>query len=206
MAGQDGKPDARRRRLGPAERRAAIEDAARTCIARGGIRAFTVDQVVAEAGVSRGLIAHHFGSMDGLLVAVYRRMYGEWLAALAAPQPGMDRPDMARLATLIDALLSPALFAPDGLRVWLALWAEAAANPILRDEHGRQLDGYRALVEAAVGDAARARGATVDIPALARALVCLIDGFAVQRCVDPARMTEDDARTACRALLGPLMA
>ncbi len=74
-------------RLSAEDRRALLEDAARTCMARGGIREFTVDKIVAEAGVSRGLITHHYGSMDGLLVAVYSRMYGEWIAAIATPRP-----------------------------------------------------------------------------------------------------------------------
>ena len=48
-----------------------IEAAAR-CLSRGGIGAFTVDSICREAGVSRGLINHHFDSLDGLLVEVYK--------------------------------------------------------------------------------------------------------------------------------------
>jgi AcrR family transcriptional regulator len=208
----------RKVRLSPADRRAGIEDAACACIALGGIRAFTVDKVVARAGVSRGLIAHHFGSMDGLLVAVYQRMYAEWLSALATPRPDQSRPDqsrpgqsrpgqsrpgLSRLDTLIEALVSPRLFSRDNLNIWLTLWGEIATNPVLRQEHLRLYSGYRTLIETALTEAAAANGRQIDAPAVASAFICLVDGFGVQRCVEPSLMTEDDARAACRTLLAP---
>ncbi len=52
-------------------RAAMLVEAGMVCLARGGITAFTVDNICAEAGASRGLIAHHFGGKDGLLAAVY---------------------------------------------------------------------------------------------------------------------------------------
>ncbi len=188
----------RNQRLAPADRRAHIEDAARTCMARGGIRAFTVDQVVAEAGVSRGLIAHHFGSMDGLLVAVYGRMYREWIAVIDAPRPGLTR-----LEATIEALVSPDLFSRDVLNIWLTLWGEIANNPTLRDEHRKLYGDYRASIAAALREAATSNGRTIDAETIAAAFICLIDGFGVQRCVEPSLLSEDDARAACWAFLAP---
>ena len=194
----------RKARLTAADRRALLEDAARTCIARGGIRAFTVDKIVAEAGVSRGLITHHFGSMDGLLVAVYSRMYGDWMAALATPQPGLSR-----LEALIEALVSPALFGPDVVSVWLTLWGEIATNPVLRAEHRARYGDYRASIAAALREAAPResgpREAALDADIIATAFICLVDGLGVQRCVEPALMSEGTARAACRALLAPYL-
>ena len=120
----------RKARLSPADRRALLEDAARACMARGGIRAFPVDRIVAEAGVSRGLVIHHFGSMDGLLVAVYARMYREWIEAITEP-----RPASSRLEAIIEAIVSPKLFSRETLNVWLTLWGEIANNPVLREAH-----------------------------------------------------------------------
>jgi TetR/AcrR family transcriptional regulator, transcriptional repressor of bet genes len=190
-------PSPRKARLSPAERRARLEDAARVCMARGGIREFTVDKIAAEAGVSRGLIAHHFGSMDGLLVAVYSRMYGEWLAAISAPRPGFGPID-----GLIEALVSPALFSRDVLNIWLTLWGEVANNPVLRAEHRARYSEYRNSIAAALREA-RPDDPAFDAETVATAFICLVDGLGVQRCVEPALLSEDAARAACRALLGP---
>jgi AcrR family transcriptional regulator len=46
--------------------RARIRDAAIACIADNGISGTTVRRIAAAAGVSAGLVIHHFGSMEGL--------------------------------------------------------------------------------------------------------------------------------------------
>ena len=187
-------------RLSAEDRRALLEDAACTCMARGGIRDFTVDKVVAEAGVSRGLITHHYGSMDGLLVAVYSRMYGEWLAAISAPRPGLTP-----IEALVEALVSPAVFNRDVLNVWLTLWGEIANNPVLRAEHRARYGEYRATIAAALRNAAPP-GSGIDVDTVALAFICLVDGFGVQRCLDPDVLPETAARSACWALLSPHLA
>jgi AcrR family transcriptional regulator len=190
----------RKTRLSAEDRRALLEDAARACMARGGIRDFTVDKVVAEAGVSRGLITHHFGSMDGLLVAVYSRMYREWIAAIAAPRPGFKP-----LEALVEALVSPALFSRDVLNVWLTLWGEIANNPVLRAEHRARYSEYRETIAAALREASPP-GSGIDVDMVASAFICLVDGLGVQRCIDPDLLPEAAARATCWALLSPHLA
>ncbi len=46
--------------------KARIRDAAISCIAENGVADTTARKVAASAGVSPGLVIHHFGSMDGL--------------------------------------------------------------------------------------------------------------------------------------------
>lgn len=167
-------------------------------MARGGIREFTVDKVVAEAGVSRGLVIHHFGSMDGLLVAVYARMYREWIDVIKAPRPGLSR-----LESIIEALVSPDLFSRDVANVWLTLWGEIANNPVLRDAHRTLYSDYRATIVQALTETAAANGRTIDADRVASTFICLVDGFGVQRCVDPSLLTEDDARAFCWSFLRP---
>lgn len=188
----------RKMRLSPAERRALLEDAACLCIARGGIRDFTVDKVVAEAGVSRGLITHHFGSMDGLLVAVYSRMYRDWLAVMDTPRPGLSR-----IEAMVEALVSPQLFDRQVLNIWLTLWGEIANNPVLNEAHRNLYGDYRASIIAALSEAAQHNDRQIDAETVATAFICLIDGFGVQRCVEPALLSEEKARAACWAFLRP---
>ncbi len=49
--------------------KARIRDAAIVCFAEHGITGTTARKVATAAGVSAGLVMHHFGSMDGLRVA-----------------------------------------------------------------------------------------------------------------------------------------
>lgn len=51
------------------ERRDALLRSVITVVARDGLRSLTYRSLAREAGVSHGLIAHHFGSLDSLLTA-----------------------------------------------------------------------------------------------------------------------------------------
>lgn len=185
---------ARFTRLSAADRRTQLMDVALAGLAKGGIQEFTVDRICAAAGVSRGLILHHFGSMGGLLAAVYARLYRETTPDLTALPPE------ARIEALITGIFAPRAFNRDRLNAWVALWGQIANTPALRDEHRRQYETYLAQVSAAIAAVADAE---TDACALAKSLICLIDGLCLQHCLDPAAMPADAAKAACRAFLAP---
>ncbi|KAB2877403.1 MAG: TetR family transcriptional regulator [Albidovulum sp.] len=185
-------------RMSGEDRRAALVSAGLACMAQGGIQAFTVDRVCAEAGVSRGLITHHFGSMNGLLAAVYARMYDDSTRPAHAAAPGATR-----LSALLDAYFAPELFNRDTLNIWLALWGQISVNADLREEHRVQYPAYVRDVAAAIGAVAAQNGREVDAGVLATTLIALVDGLGLQHCIDPGSMPADSARAACRSLLEP---
>lgn len=185
-------------RLTSEDRRAALIEAARICIAREGIQGFTVDKICAEAGISRGLIAHHFGSINGLLAAVYAKVYAESLPdTLDTSSPEL------RIAALIDSYVDPRFFNRVALNVWLALWGQISVNAELGAEHRRQYAAYLDGVTTAIAAVAKERGRTVDARAVAKALICLADGLGLQHCLDPDVMPAREARALCLAFLGP---
>ena len=192
------KPAPKYTRLTGEERRAELIAAGLACMARGGIQEFTVDRICAEAGVSRGLITHHFGSMNGLLAAVYAAMYREETAL-----PRATRPGETRLSALLDALFAPAAFNRERLTIWLTLWGQLSINPALGLAHRAQYAGYLNDVATAIDEVARARGRTVESRTLARTLICLVDGLGLQHCIDPEAMPPETAKAACRDLLEP---
>ena len=181
-------PRTRYTRLSSDNRRAALIDAALACIAEGGIHGFTVDRICAKAGVSRGLVTHHFGSMNALLAAAYGQIYTASL------------PPLTDIHSLVDTLFAPDLFNRQSLNIWLTLWAEISNNPALRAVHQAQYADYLARIAAALTKSAPSL--TNPIP-LARSLICLVDGLGLQHCIDPASMPAAMARQSCLDLLGP---
>lgn len=188
---------ARFTRLSSEGRRAQLMDVALAGLARGGIQEFTVDRICAAAGVSRGLILHHFGSMSGLLAAVYARLYRETTPDLSALPPE------TRIDALIDGTFAPKAFNRETLNAWVALWGQIANTPALRDEHRRQYQAYLDEVTEALASLATTRGRSIDARPLAKSLICLIDGLCLQHCLDPGAMSAEDAKKACRAFLAP---
>lgn len=182
------KPRARFVRLSGDDRRAALIEAALACIAQGGIADFTVDRVCARAHVSRGLITHHFGSMNSLLLAVYTQIYTRSL------------PPQSSITALLDHTFDPAQFNRDTLNIWLTLWSETSNNPDLRAEHRVLYAQYIAVVAAALTQTAPD---LINAPDLARTLICLFDGLGLQHCIDPASMPATTARQICLDLIIP---
>ncbi|NDV00205.1 TetR/AcrR family transcriptional regulator [Pseudoroseicyclus tamaricis] len=185
-------------RLSGEERRAQLVTAGLACMARGGIQEFTVDRICEEAGVSRGLVIHHFGSMNALLAAVYASMY---LGSTRLPGP--PAPGQTRLAALLEAFFAPEIFNPGAFTIWLTLWGQISINDDLRAEHRVQYSGYLADVTSAIAEAAVANGREVEAEPLARVLICLIDGLGIQHCIEPETMPAETALAACRQLLQP---
>jgi AcrR family transcriptional regulator len=73
--------------------KARIRDAAIDCIAEHGVAGTTARKVAALAGVSPGLVIHHFDSMDGLRLACDQYVVGairERKEAAAAAGPAFD--------------------------------------------------------------------------------------------------------------------
>lgn len=188
---------ARFTRLTSEDRRAQLMDVALAGLAKGGIQEFTVDRICAAAGVSRGLILHHFGSMAGLLAAVYARLYRDTTPDLTALPPE------TRIDALIDGSFAPKSFNRETLNTWVALWGQIANTPALRDEHRLQYQAYLAQVSEALAAMAVANGRKVDALPLATSLICLIDGLCLQHCLDPEAMPPEAAKAACRAFLAP---
>jgi AcrR family transcriptional regulator len=62
-----------RERLGADERRRQIIDATVRVLARGGYQRASVNAIVAEAGVSKGLVWHYFADRDDLMATTARQ-------------------------------------------------------------------------------------------------------------------------------------
>lgn len=179
------------KRLSPEDRAAELVQAGLRVLAKGGITAFTIDNICKASGASRGLVGHHFGGKDGLLAACYAAAYAPLLQELAPQDP-------PSLAVLIDELLSDRQFRREGLNIWLALWGEIAVNPALRTEHLHQYDRYHRAISAAIA----AQGAE-EPDRLASGLIALLDGLWVEMCIAPDRMDLPAARKVVEAFLTP---
>jgi len=73
----------RERRDLSAERQMEILQAFKRCVIEHGLDKSSMRLVAAEAGVSRPLLAHHFGSRAGLVEALVRQVVDEYDDALA---------------------------------------------------------------------------------------------------------------------------
>ena len=198
----------RYRRFSAEVRKQQLVDAAIACLAEEGLAGFTIDRICAKAGISRGLISHHFDGKEALLAAAYEAMtaFLEERTSAGLGEAGAD--PVAALLRAIDIPFETDVVRQPTLKAWLAVWDETAVNDDLRAIHHRRYVGYHANLAEAIAAVARERGRDVDAKQLATMLIALIDGLWLEWCLDQTLLSRDEAKATCRALLeqslGPL--
>ena len=104
------------------------------CIVELGIQGTSVRAVAAKAGVSNGLIRHHFASKENLIVEAYRRtiaiITGPPLAV--ASEPGAPAQQLRRFVV---ASVSGPVAEPRILSLWATFISQVHINERFREVH-----------------------------------------------------------------------
>lgn len=185
----------RYRRKSAAARRRELIEAGIACLGRGGMAGFTIDEICRQAGVSRGLVNHHFDSKEDLLLRIYADMTQHLVDETRTDDPAV------RLAAIIDASFDDKTFDRDNLRAWLSVWGQVPSQPALAALHRQRYRHYLGRIEAALRDLGTRAGLRLDAPAVARQLVALIDGLWLEYCLHGDEFSLVDARADCLAFL-----
>jgi AcrR family transcriptional regulator len=184
-------------------RREQIVSAAYAVASRAGIAGVTLRAVAAEAGLSHGLVLFHFKRKDEVIGALLDRV----LATTAMLHRSDDRAG-DELGALLRHALGRLAAAPAGMTLFLEYWALGVREPRIRRRIAEALVRYRAAFRAVaddiLGDHAAPRPG-VDPDALAAVAVSLINGFAVQRMIDPDHLDTEAYLAAVDNLIAPLV-
>jgi AcrR family transcriptional regulator len=181
------------------QRRQHLIDAAWRCVARGGYRSLSVDDVCSEAGLSKGAFYTYFDQKQDLLVALLdddAAGLSEVVSDAAEEANGIEQ--IRRfVAAIVDRGSDAA-----AVQLRADLWAEIAADDALRDRFLEAMKLRRARLAALVSDAIEANE-LVDVPAnaLAAVFLALGDGLMLHRALDPSGFRWVNVRRAIDALL-----
>jgi len=193
------KPRARFHRETPEDRRRQLGEAALRCIRRHGNAGVSVRQIAAEAGVTQGLITHHFGEINELVAYAFDIMSAGLLQQIlkavedAAPTP------QARLDAFINASFSPLLFDRDVLGVWVVFWGLVLHSPRMSASQQKEYADYVETVERLILTLAEAEDFKVgDGRLTAMAFTALLDGLWLAWCLNPGAFQPADGIRMCR--------
>jgi TetR/AcrR family transcriptional regulator, repressor for uid operon len=183
------------------ERRQHIIDAAWRCAARKGFGDLTVDEVCAEAGLSKGAFYGYFDSKQALLLALLEEdaaFLDELLERLGATSVS----NVERLRRFTRAMLERGED-PARVQVRADLWAAMLTEKAVRQRFSASVRRRREALREWIGAATAARE-LVDIPANAFAaiLLALGDGLTLHAGLDPAGFRWPNIRKALDVLLG----
>jgi AcrR family transcriptional regulator len=175
----------------PAAGRDALVEAAIRVVGEGGLRRLTYREVAREAGVTQGLVSHHFGSWAELVRAALEH------AARVSLERSPLAPPPTRLEDLSSGLPERVADAPEEEAFQFEIALEARRQPDLAPIAVALYGGYLT----ATSNALDAVGVPSD-PDLARLVFAAIDGLAFQQLVTG----EPDGTARALAILHDLLA
>jgi TetR/AcrR family transcriptional regulator, transcriptional repressor of bet genes len=182
----------------PAVRREALVEATLLSLKQYGHEGTSIRRISATAGVSIGLINHHFQSKSELIAAAYETL------AVALQKSMRDQAENAslaprdRLSGFFRASFAPEILDPAIFSVWLVFWSMVMHSPEMRIVHDRTYRQYRATLEALLAAlAANGDAPPFQLRSAAIALTALLDGLWVELSLSPSTFTARDAVGLC---------
>jgi TetR/AcrR family transcriptional regulator, transcriptional repressor of bet genes len=181
------------------QRQSMLIEATLRCLAEGSIDRLSVRTIAAEAGVSVGLINHHYASKEALIAAAYRRAADDLLAGLAAAVEKAPGDPRQRLAAFFRDSFSPRVLDPKLLKMWTAFWTMADRSSEVQAVHEATYAEYRALLERLLADLAGDAGNGFDVRLAAIGLTALLDGLWLELCLNPRTFSPEEGVKLCEA-------
>jgi AcrR family transcriptional regulator len=185
-----------------AQTRAQLMASARQLFLRRGFHAASLELVAEEAGFTIGAVYSRFGSKADLFLAILDEHIDRIVAGVAKVA-ATDQPLGAHAELLAGRRMDLLEREREWFPLVLEFWSHAARDERLRREfagrHERLVGAYAGLIEA---DYARLGLALPLAPeVLARAVVAMGNGVALERLADPGRVPEGLLSTMAVAFL-----
>lgn len=164
------------------QRRKAIANIVAGIIAEHGLDGVTIRSVAAVAGYSTTIVTHYFSGKYDLL------KYTHQIAAAHAQKRvhSVLARDPCNLKGCLEAMLPLDKVSLQDWKVYFAFWQVASFNVDFADQEKRSTQHARDLIALTLDarrDAELLAG-TTDIPALARRLLTIVQGIALQAIID----------------------
>ena len=193
-------------RLEPEQRKALLIEATLACLKRHGFQGASVRKICAEAGVSVGLINHHYDGRTRWWPRPTWRSPDASCACSAVPSTPRRRRPPAALGVLRGILLRRAARSAL-LDAWLAFWGAVGSIEAIGRVHDHSYGEYRALLVGVLRQLAEEGGwADFDAELAAISLSALLDGLWLESGLNPATFTPRQGVQICEAWVDGLEA
>lgn len=200
----------------PQVRRQALIDATLECLKRYGHEGLSIRTISAQAGVSVGLINHHFPNKDELVAAAYHYFNAELVGGMQAAVARAPDTPRARMRAFLEASFSAPNLDADTLAVWVVFWGMYRhSRPIQRvqretyQDYIRLVRGLIAQLLQEAGERPRRRGkrrhaSPAELRHAAIGFTALTDGLWLQWCLEPGTFRPEEGVKLCEAWIASL--
>ena len=184
-------------RLAPSERRQSLIEAALDCLARLGPHGTGVREICDRAGVSPGLLRHHFEGKDELIIEAYRTLTREFHQDLHGVLSDPVASAAQKLQSFIDTYFSSEVTRNERVGSYISYWTLARTDQTIQRIQRSAYRRLRKLLAPVLNRLAKDRGVRIDAEQVAISLIALLDGFWLELCVDPKHFSRAKTSAIC---------
>ncbi|MGE0718247.1 MAG: TetR/AcrR family transcriptional regulator [Alphaproteobacteria bacterium] len=145
----------------------------------------SVRSIAALAGLSQGMVRHHFKTKADLLAATTRHLSDRFHDAAEAAVADAGPDPSAKLRAILLIGLRPPILDRDYVRARYILWSLSHSDAAMREAHEETYGRFRRRLEGLLAEIAASHGAAIDVAATARLLMALLKGAWVEWLVSP---------------------
>lgn len=187
------------------ERRQQIMQAALACFARKGYHKTTMDDIVAESGLSKGTLYWYFKNKDDLFISLVKSYFlsiGQDISATL----GQDTTASHKLRVITQETVQFFLETKEFFNVFLEFWMLSALNEDLNQLFSNMLIQYREVLARVISQGIEAgEFKPVDAHQLAFPVMAVYDGLAFYAMLMPGEVDiEQASQTFIETLLAGL--
>ncbi len=170
--------------------RARLVDAALACLAEHGHQGTTVRKIAERAGVTAGLVRHHFDGKDALLVEAYRQINQQALDRMANLNLDQEATIDETLELAVRAFFPDRLNDPGQMRIMVALWGLVLTKAEIATVQQKMVTDFQSCFAKLIRPSLKSDSEAHDI---AIGIIALADGLWLECCMNPDRLTPEQA-------------
>jgi AcrR family transcriptional regulator len=150
------------------------------CLSRLGAAETSVRTIAEEAGLSLGMVRHHFRSKDELLAATLQHLSNKYQFDLRRALAAAPQDPEGQLRAFIDASVTPEVQDPEYVKIRFLFWELARTNDVVRRVHDRIYARFRRQLRTVLAGVAKAKHSRADTDVLTLLIMALLKGIWVE--------------------------
>ena len=156
-----------------------------------------VREICDRAGVSPGLLRHYFDGKDELILEAYRTLTREYHGTLRRILTDPAEPAEQKLRSFFDAYFSSQVTGEERAGTYVAFWTLGRTDPTIQRIQRSAYRRLQTLLAPVLDELAEERAARIDAAQVASSLIALLDGYWLDRCIDPKRFSRAKNSAVC---------
>jgi TetR/AcrR family transcriptional regulator, mexJK operon transcriptional repressor len=186
----------------PAARAAELAASAFALFSRRGIAGVTMDEIAAEADVTKGSLYWHYESKDEVVQAACQHYYQEWHKMARRKIAGVDDP-VERLRVIVRASVRSCLIDERNRVFTLEILTQSLYDKVIRDGWRQFFDGVRAFY-LGLAEAAAGRLRVAHCERAVDTMLSAMEGYKLRAVFEPALCSKAAEEQIAAQLLGLL--